>query len=145
MSKPKTQAQLDRATDQRLRKTYGISLAEYDTILFVAGGGCQICSKPPREKRLHVDHDHGWKKVKITSKKYPDGWTTKAVYHGKEFCENGGTKSVALREIKTQLKRASVRGILCAWCNRGLRYYRDTPGLMRNAAEYLEKHQGVAT
>jgi hypothetical protein len=140
----KTQAQLDRATDLRLQKAYGISLREYEVMLYCAGGGCQICGKPPGSKRLHVDHDHGWKKVKIVSKKYPDAWNAKAVYHGKEFNADKKTKSTAIRDIRIQLKRASVRGILCAWCNRGLRYYRDTPELMQNAAAYLRKHQGVS-
>jgi hypothetical protein len=36
-----------------------------------------------------------------------------------------------------------VRGILCSWCNRGLRYYHDKPELLRSASEYLKKHQGV--
>jgi hypothetical protein len=43
---------------------YGISRADYDRMLLEQGGGCAICgatpSDPtrPRDKVLHVDHDH---------------------------------------------------------------------------------------
>lgn len=33
---------------------------------------------------------------------------------------------------------ASVRGVSCWACNQGLRAYRDNPGLLRSAANYLE-------
>lgn len=43
-----------------LESNYGISLAEYDSLPEVQGGGCAICGKTPEEngKRLSVDHDH---------------------------------------------------------------------------------------
>lgn len=34
-------------------------------------------------------------------------------------------------------KSLRVRGALCPWCNRGLRYYRDDPDAMQRAGEYL--------
>jgi hypothetical protein len=37
---------------------YGITVAEYEAILEVQGGGCALCSRPPGKQRLHVDHDH---------------------------------------------------------------------------------------
>lgn len=43
-----------------LRRTYGITLDDYDAMLETQGGGCAICGKMPEEHgaRLHVDHDH---------------------------------------------------------------------------------------
>lgn len=43
-----------------LQRTYGITLAEYDTMLIAQGGGCAICGRSPEEngRRLGVDHDH---------------------------------------------------------------------------------------
>jgi len=42
-----------------LRRTYGITQAEYDAMLEAQGGGCAICGRPPRpDISLHVDHDH---------------------------------------------------------------------------------------
>jgi hypothetical protein len=44
--------------DSYLRRTYGISEAEYEAILKEQKGVCWICSKPPKKRRLHVDHEH---------------------------------------------------------------------------------------
>lgn len=42
-----------------LRRTFGISLDDYDGMLDAQGSGCAICGRPPAEgKSLHVDHDH---------------------------------------------------------------------------------------
>lgn len=49
----------------RLRKTFGITLAEYDAMLEAQGGVCPICCQPDnpmkgsgKVSRLAVDHDH---------------------------------------------------------------------------------------
>lgn len=44
--------------DAYLRRTFGITQADYDDLLVRQGGGCAICSKPPGKISLHVDHDH---------------------------------------------------------------------------------------
>lgn len=42
-----------------LKRTFGITLDEYDALLAAQGGGCAICNRPPNETiSLHVDHDH---------------------------------------------------------------------------------------
>jgi hypothetical protein len=49
--------------DAYLRRTYGITEAEYHEMLDRQGGVCAICLRPPKAgKNLHVDHDHvsGW-------------------------------------------------------------------------------------
>lgn len=144
MSKPKTQAQLDKATDQRLRKTYNISLTDYKVLLRSNCGNCWICGRPPNKCRLSVDHDHAWKKVKIQSEKWTpeknnaDTWCVEADYLGQNFFAINPKKSEAVKELKQQLLRASVRGLCCVWCNRGLRYYHDSPEILRSAARYLD-------
>ena len=30
----------------------------YEALLTAQGGVCAICGKPPKTRRLHVDHDH---------------------------------------------------------------------------------------
>lgn len=35
-----------------------------------------------------------------------------------------------------------IRGILCQKCNRGLGHFKDSPALLRKAAEYLESNDG---
>lgn len=45
--------------DSYLRRTYGITEAEYAEVLDHQGGRCAICRRLPAPgKNLHVDHDH---------------------------------------------------------------------------------------
>ncbi|MFE2073715.1 endonuclease VII domain-containing protein [Streptomyces misionensis] len=45
--------------DMRLRRNYGITVDQYDSMLAAQGGGCAICGTVPGEgTSLHVDHDH---------------------------------------------------------------------------------------
>jgi hypothetical protein len=39
-----------------LKQKYGLSLAEYDTMMNEQNGGCAICGA--NTNRLHVDHNH---------------------------------------------------------------------------------------
>lgn len=36
-----------------------------------------------------------------------------------------------------------VREMLCSACNKGLGSFRDDPGVLRRAADYIERHRGV--
>jgi hypothetical protein len=50
----------------RIKRLYGLTLAEYDALVAEQCGLCAICGQPPRwttgmgtgEPKLHVDHDH---------------------------------------------------------------------------------------
>ncbi len=46
--------------NNHLRRTYGITIADYDQMFSNQGGVCAICKRPAqgRCKNLHVDHDH---------------------------------------------------------------------------------------
>lgn len=46
--------------DRYLRKTYGLSLAQYNEMLRLQGGVCYICRRPRKvdARPLNVDHDH---------------------------------------------------------------------------------------
>ena len=33
----------------------------------------------------------------------------------------------------------TVRGLLCPWCNRGLRYYQDNPEYLKRAAKHVQR------
>lgn len=42
-----------------LRRTYGLTLVEYEAMLAAQGGACKTCGEVPEEgRRLAVDHDH---------------------------------------------------------------------------------------
>ncbi len=48
-----------------LRRTFGITVEEYDRLLAEQGGGCAICGRRPRNDiSLHVDHDHDTGRVR---------------------------------------------------------------------------------
>ena len=148
MPKPKTQAQIDRTTDARLLKKYGVGLDWYNTQLEKQGGVCAITGQPPGTRRLHVDHDHSWTKIEVSTDSRgmftgDKKWAAYAEYCGGEFYGFGRTKSVAQRQVKALLKRASVRGLLTYRANVGLEKFSDNAVWLRAAAKYLEDHQGV--
>lgn len=132
----------DKQTDTRLLKTYGISLAEYSQLLEDQDGKCAICKAPPATRRLHVDHDHSHRYVKVISTKLMGGyWRAQGVYRGLENTFLGFSKSGAVQAFRKWTKRESVRGLLCPKCNRGLEFFRDKPELFDKAAKYLRKFQ----
>ena len=62
-NKANRQANRERAriTERRghLRRTYGITLEQYDALVAQQNGGCAICDGPPtRYGVFHVDHSH---------------------------------------------------------------------------------------
>jgi len=143
MSKPKTQAQLDREASKRLFKKYGRDLAWYNEELELQGGTCKLCGSKPGTRRLHVDHDHKWKYVKIHTRKSTSGqWQAWALYNGNEYLCYSEKRNEAINDVKGYLKRASCRSLLCFRCNSFIVGFND-PGLLRKAADYLEQHQGV--
>lgn len=52
------------AKEHDLKKNYGISLAEYDSLLNEQGGRCAICSQEDEWFSLAVDHCHDKKHVR---------------------------------------------------------------------------------
>lgn len=45
--------------DTHLRRTFGITIEEFDAMLAAQGGGCAICGRAaPEGTSLHVDHEH---------------------------------------------------------------------------------------
>jgi hypothetical protein len=106
-------------------------------------GGCGICSDGPGTRRLHVDHDHKYAYVKIESRKCDAQklveWETTATYNGNQYINTGRTKSEAIKKMKLELKRDSVRGLLCHRCNRGMILFRDRIDLLEKAIIYNKK------
>jgi hypothetical protein len=50
--------------DADLRRKYGITAADYDRMLAAQGGVCAICGRPPKTRRLNVDHDHNTGRIR---------------------------------------------------------------------------------
>ena len=41
-----------------LKRTFGLTEADYERLLGEQGGGCAICGRLPGSRNLHIDHDH---------------------------------------------------------------------------------------
>lgn len=55
----------ERLHGYHLKRTFGITLKEYEAMLAAQGGGCAICgANPPNGRRLHVDHCHVTSRVR---------------------------------------------------------------------------------
>jgi hypothetical protein len=137
--KPKTQAQRDGITDAHYRKDYNITLRDYEYLAKQHDGKCWVSDRPPVTRRLHVDHDHSWTKVKIDTAKSDNTWAASAEYNGVLYVSTSAKRSLAVRDLKQTLLRASVRGLLSYNINAGLQKFSDSPELLRAAADYLEK------
>lgn len=113
----------EKAADLRLRRVYGISLDEYNQKLKKQNGGCWICGRPPKKVRLAVDHNHDIAKIKIKTRQVMDGKDNKlwiaSVFEGssREVISSSEDRSKAVAAVRLELKRRSVRGLLCMICN----------------------------
>lgn len=54
----------DRIRDVYYKRTYGITLAQYNLLLKYQNNVCAICNRPPKNIRLNVDHCHRSKRVR---------------------------------------------------------------------------------
>jgi hypothetical protein len=91
----------------RIWKRYGITLEQYDAILAAQGGKCGGC-KGKRSYNLHVDHDH--------------------LRQAELLAQGVGESNAA---------RLSIRGLLCARCNKVLRDTRDSVPTLKGLVAFL--------
>lgn len=45
-------------------KRFGLTAQQYEAMLLGQGGKCAICRRPPKTRRLSVEHDHQTKRVR---------------------------------------------------------------------------------
>ena len=136
----------DKKRDKYLQKKYGITLAEYNTMVSAQGNGCAICGQEPRTRSLAVDHSHGLARAKIHVLQYENKegfyawvqWEEVRALFKKTRVIGCSKKEVRIR-VKEIRKRLSIRGLLCSRCNRGLQYFSDTPQRLISAANYLKR------
>jgi len=139
MAKLKTPEQKEKERDKRLQKTYGITADDYQRMLEEQDYGCAICKGDGGERRLHVDHDHKYRYIKVISVKMAGMWHANAQYRGWSWVSLETTKSKAIQGVRQKLKVASIRGLTCWPCNRTLRSGNNKPKVFRKMADYLDK------
>lgn len=49
---------------QSIKRTYGLTMEQYQSMLKKQGGVCFLCLSPPKIRRLHIDHDHRTGKIR---------------------------------------------------------------------------------
>jgi len=130
----------DAQRNARYRRTYGITLDEYNEQLVKQGGGCLICQSKPVTWHLAVDHDHTYKRVPITVQKLNNKlWVAVSHYRGFDVELTSTKKIRAIRAVRNALKRMANRGVVCFNCNRSIRSMRNSAEFCENMAEYLRK------
>lgn len=90
-----------RSRDSYLRRRYGITYEEYEVILASQGGKCWICGKPPKKRRLHIDHEH----MKRDKKRKPE--EVRAKIRGL-LCWKCNTAIAKFKDNAGHMKQASV-------------------------------------
>jgi predicted nucleic acid-binding Zn ribbon protein len=55
-----------------------------------------------------------------------------------------GIRAASKLHVDHDHESGAVRDLLCVTCNQGLGCFRDDPGLLRSAAEYIERHRSLA-
>lgn len=106
--------------DGYLRRTYGITEAQYLAILDRQGGECAVCYKaPPPGKNLNVDHDHKTGHVRgllctacnydlIGRRRDPDLFQSAALYLSQPYLAStvlGSTATVPKRKPRKRRKK----------------------------------------
>lgn len=61
---PKSQEQKDQAISRSMKMNYGIDIHQYRQMLSEQKGLCKLCGKPPRKRRLVIDHCHKTGKIR---------------------------------------------------------------------------------
>lgn len=125
--------------DKYYFKKFGWSLAEVDALFESQGNVCAACGRPPGERRMSLDHDHAFDRMKLYIERLPD-WNWAAFLNKTDAgCISIGTTRKEARENgRRYLRRKSVRAGLCLRCNKGLAMFEDSKAPLP-PAERLER------
>jgi hypothetical protein len=118
-----------------------LSKEEKTAIRAEYGNRCSICGSTGGTRALSIEHDHAMTKRKITCYKTFGMWKAALAHPTLRTCEffEAPTRAEALKKARTEMVRQSIRGICCYWCNSGLKWFKDNPGLLLAAANYISR------
>jgi hypothetical protein len=139
--------------DSYLLRKYGIDNKDKSLMAAQQKHACKICRnthtkatkyKPSHPILFHVDHDHAVEKIKVIARKISTGlWHAETVATAKYprlyFYHNAKLKKDAVALVRHDLRRASVRALLCWFCNGLLGKGRDNPEVFTAAGKYLNE------
>lgn len=136
----------EKRLDSYYRRKFGWTLEEVDKMFAEQNNVCAACHRPPGERRMSVDHDHAFDRIKLVIERLRD-WSWAAFLNETDAsCIAIGETKKSAREAGRRILRArSVRGGLCLRCNKGLQMFEDSkaplspPERLDNLAAYLRK------
>src|SRR6266403_761169 len=135
--------------DKYYLKKFGWSLSEVDALFASQGNVCAACGRPPGERRMSLDHDHAYDRVKIIVSKFgSQGWFAEGNFEGQHCYDVQPTRKLAREVVRRMLRRLSVRAGLCLRCNKGLAMFEDSKAPLPPAerlerlAQVLRRFQG---
>lgn len=136
----------EKRLDKYYLKKFNWTLEEVNKMFAEQNNVCAACHRPPGERRMSVDHDHAFDRVKLVIERLRD-WNWGAFLNKTDASciAIGTTKKEARDGGKRVLRRRSVRGGLCLRCNKGLDMFEDSKAplppaeRLDNLATYLRK------
>lgn len=118
---------------------FGWTWVEVEALFKRQNNCCYICHRPPGDRRMAVDHDHAYDRVKIRARKMTDGrWAVGADEPQLNvLIEFYGHDKKALRKmVRLSLRARSVRGRLCMRCNKGIQMFEDSKAPLTPAERF---------
>lgn len=133
----------EKLLDQRYRRVFNWTLAEVDAMFALQNNRCACCGRLPGVRRLNVDHDHAFDRVKPIVAFYFELSGRKKIWQAagqdpKNFwwAGFGDKRAEAVKRFRAIMRRASVRGGLCLRCNKGFQMFEDSKVPMSPAERF---------